>query len=606
MKSKKIIIAIVAILVVLSGTFAGLWFFTDLLNFLKPENEVFSNQLEKALNVEDAKFVNYSDFLKEYDEMSKKPVTSKINMTAELKLSDLDSDVQDIINKSKITLESKSDMSSKKSQNKIGLYTNNSEVLSLDLVTNKDKIAIGSKDLYDKYLAFSIEDLVELAGKESDMDEDEIKQLTETLSGANIDPYKLLYISEDDLKHFDETYRDCLKTLINKDCYSSEKKVEVEVDGKDVKTTAYYLTLTGEDTFNFINDLLKLIKDDDVIAKIAAEKANMILEAAGEEKISEKEVKELLSELTDSLVSELESIKEEKDSAIQIAIYSSKNNPVRIEFNTIEDIEDMDEKDTLLSIEYAKNKTIYSIIADENNTIEIINEYEKNSEEEKIGSFEVKMAGTSFGTLDYEIINKEKESKIDLSLNIPLAQVSADVKFSSNGNYKKEEVTFTGSIAVKYQSQSVKINLDGSMKYGDANIPELTSSNSVDILNLSETEMKEVVTDIMEKAADVLPARLKLIGIDVDEEDILPSGLKQNITVPQTQTPNVTLDSNKTQQTVEDVMNSQEYKDAQQKAEDIMNSQEYKDAQQKAQDLLNSQEMKDLQKQNQELINSIR
>ena len=65
----KIIIAIVAILAILGGTFAGLWFFTDVFNFLKPENEVFSNQVEKALNIEEAKFVDYSDFLKEYKEM---------------------------------------------------------------------------------------------------------------------------------------------------------------------------------------------------------------------------------------------------------------------------------------------------------------------------------------------------------------------------------------------------------------------------------------------------------------------------------------------------------------------------------------------------------
>ena len=338
MKSTKIIIAIVAILTVLGGTFAGLWFFTDVFNFLKPENEVFSNQVEKALNIEEAKFVNYSDFLKEYKEMSNKPVSSKINMTAELNISDLDSDVQDIINKSKITIESNSDIASKKAQAKIGLYTDNKEVLSVDTITDGKKIAIGSEDLYDKYLTVSMEDLLELAGEESGMDEEEMEQILETLSGSNIDPYELLYISEDDLKHFDETYRNCLQTLINKDCYSSEKKVEVKVDGEDIKTTAYYLTLTGEDTYNFINDLLNLVKDDGVIAKIVAEKANMVLEAAGEEKISEDDVKELLSELTDSLVSELESIKEEKDSAIQIAVYSKSNNPVRIEFNTIEDV----------------------------------------------------------------------------------------------------------------------------------------------------------------------------------------------------------------------------------------------------------------------------
>ena len=130
MKSTKIVIAIVAILTVLGGTFAGLWFFTDIFNFLKPENEVFSNQIEKALNIEEAKFVDYSDFLNEYKDMSSKPVSSKMNITADLNISDLDSDVQDIINKSKITVESNSDLSNKKAQAKIGLFTDNKEVFA--------------------------------------------------------------------------------------------------------------------------------------------------------------------------------------------------------------------------------------------------------------------------------------------------------------------------------------------------------------------------------------------------------------------------------------------------------------------------------------------
>ena len=97
MKAKKIIIpivAIIAILAVLGGVFAGLWFFTDLLNFLKPANDVFSNQLEKALNVEGAKFTDYSDFLKDYKEVANKPFKSNINMSANLNIKELDSDTR--------------------------------------------------------------------------------------------------------------------------------------------------------------------------------------------------------------------------------------------------------------------------------------------------------------------------------------------------------------------------------------------------------------------------------------------------------------------------------------------------------------------------------
>lgn len=525
MKSKKIIIVIsivVAILVALGGTFAGLWFFTDVFNFLKPANEVFSNQMEKAFNVEGAKFANYSDFLKEYKEMSDKSVKTTINMKANLKISELDSEVQDVINKSKITMESSVDVKNNRTQSKFGLYASNSEVLTLDLVSNDDKIGVGCKDIYDKYVTISKDDLLDVMKKNSSLSKNELEMVSKTFSGSNIDPYELLYISESDLKHFDDTYRDCLKTLISKDCYSSKKKVEVKVDGKRVETTAYYLTLTGKDAYDFLSKLTELIKDDDVVARIATDKINMILESIGQDKISEKDVKDLLSEVYDSLDSELESLKDETDSAIQIAVYSDKTNPVRIELNVIDDVDDLDNKETVLSIEYAKSKTIYTIYNRGKAYGTLVNEYSKNSKEEKVGKMEVEVAGQSVGTLDYELVNKEKETKIDLSLNVPVANLSADIEFSSQGNYQKEPVSFNGLVNFKYGKESAKVEFDGSVEYGDVSVPELTSKNSINVFKLSEKELNAELEKGLTKASKILPARLKLIGINIKAEDILP------------------------------------------------------------------------------------
>lgn len=523
MKAKLIIIVIIAILVVLGGTFAGLWFFTDVFNFLKPANDVFSNQIEKALNLEGVKFSNYSDFLKEYKEMSDKSYKSKFNMTADLKISKLNSEIQDTINKSKITIESNADIKGKKAQNKIGLYSDNSEILSLDLITNDTKLGIGSKDLYDKYLSISLEDLTKFIEKNSsEFDEEELEMILNSFSNSNINIYDLLYISDEDLKHFDETYRDCFTKLISKDCFTTEKKIEVDVNDDTVKTTAYYLTLTGEDTYNFVSELTNLIKDDSVLTKIITEKANLLLESASEEKLSEDDVKDLVSKTLDELLKELEEIKDKKDTAIQIAVYSNNSKPVRIDLNNIKDANDLDEKETIFSIEYAKSKNIYTIYQNEKAYVTIVDEYTKNSDEEKVGKITAKASGVSVGTLDYEIINKDNENKLDLSLNVPLAQISGKINFSSKGNYKKEPVTIEGLMSFKYKEDSATINFDGSIEYGDVSIPELTSSNSVDFLKLSETEMKDEVVKILTKASEVLPSRLKLIGIDVKPEDILP------------------------------------------------------------------------------------
>lgn len=530
MKTKKIIIAVVAILVVLGGTFAGLWFFTGVFDFLKPANDVFSNQLEKALNLEGAKFSDYSDILKEYKEMSDKSYKSKFNITANLKISELDKEIQDIINKSKITIESNADIKNKKTQNKIGLYSNNSEVLSLDLVTNDTKLGIGSKDLYDKYLSVSLEDLTKfISENSSEVDDEDLEKVLNSFSSSNINMYDLLYISDEDLKHFDETYRDCLTKLISKDCFTTEKKVEVEVNDDTVKTTAYYLTLTGEDTYNFISELAKLIKDDSVLAKIITEKLNLILEAAStEEKLSENDVEEYISKALDELLEELEELKEEKDSAIQIAIYSSKSQPVRIELNIIDNVDDLDEKETLFSIEYAKSKNKYTVYQNGKAYITIVDEYTKKSDKEKVGKLTAKASGISVGTLEYEIVNKDDEGKLNLSLDVPLAEVSGKIELSSKGNYKKEPVNFDGLISFTYKEDSAKVNFDGSIEYGDVSIPELTSSNSVDFLKLSETDMQNELLKILKKASEILPSRLKLIGIDVKPEDILPNTINTN------------------------------------------------------------------------------
>lgn len=520
MKAKKIIIAIIAILVVLGGTFAGLWFFTDLLNFLKPANDVWSNQMEKALNVEGAKFSDYSDFLKEYKDYAGKPYKMNLDVSANLKISELDSETQDLINNSKIKLESSMDVSNKKSQNKIGLYSKDSEVLTVDVVANDGKYGIGCKDLSDKYIAVSSEDLIEYFKKNGEFSSKELEMLEKTLSGSSVDPYELLYISDEDLKHFDDTYRNCLKDLISKDCYSTEKNAKVEVDGNEVKTTGYILTLTGKDAYKLVEDFSKMVKDDSVITKIVTEKANLVLDSMGQDKIKEKDVDELKNELLDKLLKEFESLKDESDSAIQIAIYSNKNKPVRIDVNVLEDVNEKDSKETLISIEYAEKKNIYTIYNNGKSYATIVDEYEKKSDDERVGKLTAKVSGQSVGTLDYEIISKDAENKLNLSLNVPLADLSAKINIESKGDYKKEPVEVSGLVSFNYEKESAEIKFNGKMEYGDISVPELTSSNSINVLKLSDKELEDELKPILKKASEVLPDRLKLIGINVKAEDI--------------------------------------------------------------------------------------
>ncbi|MBR2787333.1 MAG: hypothetical protein IKD76_07655 [Clostridia bacterium] len=535
MKKKNVIIAVVLVIVLLIVT-AGIvvWrvFFPDL---FKSKQDVFWDKAENSIGLSSVKFTDYSKLLDEYKELYNKSYKLDLNMSLDLDLSssELDSDTQDLINNSTLKTEAYYDADSKDMQEKIGLYKGKSEVLTLDLVTNKDKFGIKCADLSDKYYVANLEDLIDYMVKNSSSassySKQQISSMTDVLQNNysnlhNMDGYKLLYISEDDLKHLDDNYRDIFQKLIPKDCYSTEKNVEVKIDGNKVTTTGYYLTLTGKDGYNFIKDLANTIKDDDVISNILTEKANIILESTGEDKVKSNDVSKAIEKALDELVESLEGLEDYDDEAFQIAVYSDKS-ASRIDLNYLEDVDKPDKKETLLTIE---------------------NVFSKNSDKEKAGKLTLSASKVTVATINYEIVDKEDESKLALSIDIPESDFNFSISLATKGNYKKEAVSLDGYVKMSYDDESMGINFDGTIDYtADVSIPELTSKNSVDVLNLSSKQQEEELNKLLKKASEVLPARLKLLGIDVKAEDIY----KEKTTTTTTETPADTTTEKKTDDT---------------------------------------------------------
>ena len=517
MKKKKIIIAVVVIILLLAAAGVVVWrvFFPDL---FKSKQDVFWDKAQATIGLKDPKFTDYSKLLNEYKSVSGKGCKTELNLSADLDLSssNIDSDTQDLINNSTIKLESNVAESGKRVQEKIGLYTDKSEVLTLDVVTDGDKYGIKCADLSDKYYTVSLDDLLDYIEKNTSNSSlgtsknsyssksKQIAKSTDSIKDSitklrDIDPYELLYISEDDLKHFDSTYGDIFKKYIPKDCYSTEKNVEIKIDGKEVKTTGYYLTMTGKDAYNFVKDLADVVKKDDVLSKIIAEKANIFLESMGEDTVDADDLSDSIAEMLDQLVSSAESLQDYDDEAIQIAIYNNKSSS-RIDINHIADVDKPNKKETIVTIE---------------------NTFSKNTDNEKAGKLTLSASKITVATVDYEIIDKKDESKIALSIDIPEGDMNLSVNMSTKGNYEKEPVSVEGSFKVSYKGESAEIKFDGTVEFtDDVSVPELTSKNSIDILNLSEKEQQEELDKLLKKASEVLPARLKLLGINVKAEDI--------------------------------------------------------------------------------------
>ena len=609
---KKAIIIIIVVLVVLAGVFSGLYFFTDTFNFLKPASDNFSMQAKKLMGIEeDPKYSEYEEFLNKLKTDSSTSTELNVSMNLSLPSNVIDYSTQRLINSSSIKYKGSYNADSKAMLNDVELYKDNDKVISLSTIAKDQALSVGSTDLYDKYLTFDMSKYESFCQANNIEVDEETKQSLETLSKLkNIDTnqyiYDLYYISEEDFNSLHTNYENILVDLVDAENYETKKNQKITVDGEDVKTTAYSLTMTGEDAIDFTNKLIELMKNDSTLKKLIIDKYNLIKEysSTSDEILNETtstEFPELtesdLDSLFDDLIEELEDAKSDfKDTnqCIKLTIYSNKKSePVKFELAILDDKDD-DEGSVIFTEELTEGKNTYKIdleeiaklsddessssssitnsnsalsssnttnsinssslssatstldsIADSLTEIIIEDSYEKTEDSRK-GTITVsaKASGSKQDIIEiaYDIVNSASESKFNISVTSPIySALSFDLVCEVNGlDTDTQNVKF--NVSGKYSAYSVEFSADGTVKDG-AEVPELNEANSVDVFASSAEEIQTVYTDIITKAADVLPSKLSAYGINITKEEIL-SNLPQ-ATTNTSATPNEgTTDSN--------------------------------------------------------------
>ena len=625
---KKAIIIIIAVLVILVGVFCGLFFLTDTFNFLKPASNNFSMQAKKLMGTdEDPKYSEYEDFLNKLKSGSSNSTDLNMNMNLNVPNSVMNYSTQRLINSSSIKYKGSYDANSKAMLNNIGLYKDNNEVLTLSTVAKDQSFSVSCKDLYDKYLTFDLSKYESFCKANNITVDAETKQTIDMLSklkntDSNNFIYDLFYISEEDFNSLHKNYDDILQDLIDKENYKTNKNQKISVNGEDVKTTAYSLTLSGEDSIDFVNKLVDLIKNDSTFKKLIIEKYNIMVKysnslvtaasdidndtisgmpsstktASNLPELTESQLDKFLSDLVEDLEDAKDDLNDE-DQCIRLTIYSDKKSePVKFEMAILDDKDD-DEGSVIFTEELSKGKTTYTIDLEQlskssddgssvdnfsrsnsnslynnttnstglnssslyNNTTNssrsslsnatssldtlansiskiIIEDSYEETEDSRKGTITLSAKSGESRTQDmfeikYDTVNSDSEAKFNISVTSPqLSSISFDLVSEVTGlDTDTQKVNF--SLSGKYSAYSIKVAMDGSVKSG-AEVPELNDSNSVDIFASSKENLQTVYTDIITKAADVLPARLSPYGVKITKEEIL-SALPQSTATPE-------------------------------------------------------------------------
>ena len=582
---KKAIIIILVLLVVLGGVGAVLWFFTPLFDFLKPARDNFAIQAKKLFGAKTE--MSYDDYIKSIEPLkaeNSKSYVMKANVSANITLPNdmLDYTTQRRINNTTIKFENSYDANTKATGVNFNMQYSGNDVLNLKMVKDGSKVTLASKDFYDKAITMDMSKLREFCKKNNiDVSEEELSQMEKVYNNnpsedmANI-MYDLMYLTEDEYKALHKNYGDILKKYIDKDNFTTKKNQKISVNGDEIKATGYSLTISGKDVYNIIKKIAEDAKDDSNLKGIVVKKLNILkkyVATTSESKGRPTEIDEFLSKdieesdiegYINEFLSAFEDAEEDlagiKKSA-KITIYADKkSNPVKLDVAIVKNKED--DGNVIFSGEYGDKKNTYTIdlenimkvasdiTGSEDMTsnsmmmvdkVVIVDEIKEKSDTARKGKMKVsvKAAGQKLelAQIDYDLVTSKSEIKRNIKVSVS-DQLASMLPSSASFELKAEmtgldtdNVDMVFDLEGQFGTYKVNVKADGSIKYGSSNIETYNETNSVDLFTKSEEEIKQIISDIITKASDVLPARLAYYGINVTKQQILQANPTTTTTV---------------------------------------------------------------------------
>lgn len=573
---KKVIISIIIILVLIAGIFSGLYFFTDIFSFLRPANDNFMRQAYKLMGGEKLSYKEYESNIKNY-KTDKDSYTSdgELSVHVDIPSTILSSTNQDLINSSKIEYKKTYDLNRNTGRADLNLCKDDNNVLSATLTGTDTSTSIESKDLYDKELTFDMDRLDSFCSKNNIKLSSSAKKSLQNLqnsisrillSGDYKDTnqlYDLLYISQDDYKSIGKLYGNFFEKNLDKENFSS-KKQDTTVDGKNINTTAYSLTLSDEETYKLLKKLITTSKEDDTVNHLLREKYKVLAERSNNN-TSDYLSDEDIDIIFDYLEADLDKFNEDvlsKMGYVRITIYSDKkSNPVKLELSSVKN-KNSSKGTPLFSLEKSNGKDLYTIyseniraldlVSTDNRTSStksnsvltsiyttIVNSFKnkiENSSEVYIENIYEKNDNMSKGTVtlktdvdenilsvNYDNVNSDSELKLYASITTSLyLNTKSEIVYNYDiTDLDKNDKHLNLDFSVSLGDYCIKANLNNTTHIGDANIPSISEDSNVDVFSLSLVELQNVINDVVNKASDVLPSKLAMYNINITKEDIL-------------------------------------------------------------------------------------
>jgi len=434
-KNNKFKIVLILVAVLLIGGF---------LYFNSPKN-IFLRVINKGYN-------NIVENLESNVDKSKKNIKTGGNLTFDFKINDLyknsfDTSLIDEINKLELELNSEIGSKTKEFMYELNTKYDSNNLLGLAIYGKEKNIYLELKEIFDKYIEIPIDNYDELF-------EDYDKSLEES-------EYIIAKLKNSLLKNLD-----------NKDFKKS--KTTLKTDDKEFKVNKIEYKINEKSATKLMMNVFKDLKKDKKFIKNLSQ-------------LSETEEKEI-TDLLNSLIEELGSATEfDTETFISISLYTKGflHEYVGFEFNINNEVK----------LDY------YNYIDDSYGNLDIdgeISTIKCKKQKENESKIEINING-----IIIDVLAKEKDRKYDYSykLDIDGMIIDGEMNFdlSEEVKDKKYNNDFDFSIKLKYDDQeliSFATKYDGSTEILDESFTNLTTKDTINIEELTETDINTIYTNI--------------------------------------------------------------------------------------------------------------
>lgn len=452
-----IIVSIIVAVFLIAGIFVFLYLETDM---FRSNKTLFVKYLSKEIDNLDEVFMimDNTDF---NEKLANNKYTSQtdfsINYTENIGTTS--ENTNNSLNTLKLKVSSEIDKEKDYNYQDINLLNEGRSILNAEYIQASNKKGIKIEDIMDKYIIsedYNVMGILKALGYSNSQVEAIAYRIAENNVEGNID------FSSEELEILKNKYINILDKNISKDRFSKNGHQNVSVNGNEINTTAYTLTLTKEEMNNLYLNILEEIKKDEIILE-KLEKIEPIISIIKFDE--DKPLKEKFVEKIDETIEEINS-------------------------------SNIGQEETSITVYVSKGETVNTIIKTTEKEISIETLLFENSNYIKLNIKDVATEKESYIIFD----NKGIETNINLNVN------DEDNGFDLELSKVKELNDEKGSkkYNLQYEDETNKIEIDFGQDFDfnkDFNEDfEFDEENSINIKDIDEEQLQQIKNAIGDKS----------------------------------------------------------------------------------------------------------